>query len=234
MILESVVLDVIAGQEGEFEQAFAKASPRIASAKGYLGHAIRRCVERPSRYLLAVKWRTLEDHTVGFRASPQYQEWKRLLHHFYDPFPVVEHFVALPSAVTPPAGPVKPSEHEGGCHCGRVRFRVRGDLSHVTECNCSICVKKGYLHVIVPRDQFELLSGEDALTTYRFNTGVAAHRFCEDCGVQSFYVPRSDPDKIDVNARCLDGIDSSKLKVAPFDGSHREQAMTEPIPRRDG
>ncbi len=115
--------------------------------------------------------------------------------------------------------------HEGGCHCGRVRFRVQDDLSQVTECNCSICGKKGFLHLIVPRERFELLSGQDDLSTYRFNTGVAQHRFCRTCGIHSFYVPRSDPDKIDVNARCLDGVEPGKLKVIRFDGQNWEDAM---------
>ena len=96
---------------------------------------------------------------------------------------------------------------EGGCHCGRVRFRVTADLSRVTYCNCSMCSKKGFLHLIVQPEEFELLSGKDALTTYRFNTGVAQHTFCSTCGIHPFYVPRSDPDKIDVNVRCLDGVD---------------------------
>jgi hypothetical protein len=125
--------------------------------------------------------------------------------------------------------------YEGGCHCGRVRFRVRDDLSRVTECNCSICAKKGVLHLIVPRDRFELLSGEEELTTYRFNTGVAEHLFCRTCGIHSFYVPRSDPDKIDVNVRCLDpgAVDVASLAVQPFDGRHWEQAMQGRVPWRD-
>ena len=97
--------------------------------------------------------------------------------------------------------------YEGGCHCGRVRFRVTADLARVSECNCSICTKKGTLHAIVPTSAFELISGEQDLSTYQFNTRVAKHLFCRHCGVQSFYVPRSDPDKIDVNVRCLDGVD---------------------------
>jgi hypothetical protein len=117
--------------------------------------------------------------------------------------------------------------YEGGCHCGKVRFRVTDDLSNISECNCSMCSKKGQLHLIVPRDRFELLSGEAELTTYRFNTGVAQHMFCRTCGVHGFYVPRSDPDKIDVNARCLDGVDASKLKVVRFDGRNWEQAYAD-------
>ena len=122
--------------------------------------------------------------------------------------------------------------YAGGCHCGRVRFRVTGDLARVTECNCSICAKKGFLHLIVPPAQFEILSGADALTTYRFNTGTARHTFCATCGIHPFYVPRSDPDKIDVNVRCLDGVDLSALKVLPFDGRNWEHSMTERVPWR--
>jgi heme-degrading monooxygenase HmoA len=92
MILEVATLDVIPGQELAFESAFATASEIIASIDGYLSYELQRCVENPSRYLLLVRWQTLEDHTVGFRGSPRYQEWKKLLHHFYDPFPTVEHF----------------------------------------------------------------------------------------------------------------------------------------------
>ncbi len=92
MILEAVFLPVIADREAEFEAAFRQASPIIASMPGYMGHELQRCIETPGKYLLLVRWETLEDHTVGFRQSPQYQDWKRLLHHFYDPFPTVEHF----------------------------------------------------------------------------------------------------------------------------------------------
>jgi hypothetical protein len=124
----------------------------------------------------------------------------------------------------------KPPAHEGGCHCGRVRFRVYGDLSHITECNCSICAKKGFLHLIVPRDRFELLSGEHDLSTYRFNTGVAQHHFCRTCGIHGFYVPRSDPEKIDVNVRCLEGVDLASLRIIPFDGRNWERAFAERTP----
>ena len=95
MILEVAVLDVKPGQTAAFETAFAKASPIIARSAGYRGHELQRCVEQPNRYLLLVKWERLEDHTVGFRQSADYQEWKRLLHHFYDPFPEVEHYREL-------------------------------------------------------------------------------------------------------------------------------------------
>jgi len=92
MILEVVILNIIPGQEKEFEAAFAKASPIIASMNGYLWHQLQHCVEAENRYLLLVQWKTLEAHTVGFRGSPEYQEWRKLLHHFYDPFPVVQHY----------------------------------------------------------------------------------------------------------------------------------------------
>ena len=120
----------------------------------------------------------------------------------------------------------------GGCHCGRVHFRVTADLDRVTECNCSICAKKGFLHLIVPPEQFELISGKDDLADYRFNTRTARHLFCKTCGVHSFYVPRSDPDKIDVNVRCLDGIDLDAVSVKSFDGRNWEAAMQQHVPWR--
>ena len=91
-VLEHAVLDVTPGREAEFELAFAEARRCIASASGFRWLRLARCVERPNRYLLLVGWRTLEDHTAGFRGSPAYEEWRRLLHHFYEPFPTVEHF----------------------------------------------------------------------------------------------------------------------------------------------
>ena len=121
---------------------------------------------------------------------------------------------------------------EGGCHCGRVRFRVTASLDRVTECNCSICAKKGFLHLIVPPAQFELLSGRDDLSTYEFNTGTAKHTFCRHCGIHPFYVPRSDPDKIDVNVRCLDGVDLAGLSPRSFDGRNWEAAMQQHVPWR--
>jgi hypothetical protein len=122
--------------------------------------------------------------------------------------------------------------YEGGCHCGRVRFRVTADLSGVADCNCSVCAKKGFLHLIVAPGQFELLSGEDALSTYQFNTGTAKHTFCRHCGIHPFYVPRSDPDKIDVNVRCLDDFDLTAITVLPFDGRNWEDAMDGQVPWR--
>jgi hypothetical protein len=125
-----------------------------------------------------------------------------------------------------------PRTMAGGCHCGRVRFRVTADLDSVTICNCSICTKKGILHLIVARENFELLKGGEDLATYTFNTGVAKHTFCRHCGIHPFYVPRSDPDKIDVNARCLDNVDLSALKPKYFDGKHWEQAIEGKVPWR--
>jgi heme-degrading monooxygenase HmoA len=95
MILEVAILDVIPNQEKDFEIAFAKASKNISSMVGYRSHQLQRCLEKQNRYILLVHWETLEAHTVGFRGSEQYQEWKRLLHHFYDPFPIVEHYELL-------------------------------------------------------------------------------------------------------------------------------------------
>jgi heme-degrading monooxygenase HmoA len=98
MILEVAVLNVRPGSEAAFEAAFEQASPIIASMQGFISHQLQRCIEVPHRYILLVNWQTLEDHTVGFRESPQYQDWKRLLHHFYDPFPTVEHYALVRSS----------------------------------------------------------------------------------------------------------------------------------------
>jgi hypothetical protein len=115
--------------------------------------------------------------------------------------------------------------HSGGCHCGRVRFEVTAPARiEVADCNCSICCKSGYLHLIVPADRFKLVSGADALTTYTFGTHSAKHLFCSTCGVKSFYVPRSHPDGISVNARCIDGGSIESMSVAAFDGRHWEEA----------
>jgi len=118
--------------------------------------------------------------------------------------------------------------YEGGCHCGRVRFRIRTDLekSTVGECNCSICTKKGILHIGVTPEQFEMLSGSDDLTIYQFNTGVARHTFCRHCGMHPFYVPRSDPENYSVNARCLDDFDPIEMRPRRFfDGRNWEEAF---------
>jgi len=114
--------------------------------------------------------------------------------------------------------------HRGGCHCGRIAFRVSGEIEAAEICNCSICHMKGYVHWYVPRDRFELLTPEGSYSTYRFNTGVARHHFCPVCGVAPFYIPRSDPDKIDVNLRCVEGVDIASIPLTTFDGIHWEEA----------
>jgi hypothetical protein len=114
--------------------------------------------------------------------------------------------------------------HGGGCHCGAVRFEVLAPSTlDVLDCNCSICTKSGYLHLIVPRERFELLAGADQLSDYRFNTGTARHLFCAICGVKSFYVPRSLPEGYSVNARCLDPGTVDFMRISPCDGQHWEQ-----------
>jgi hypothetical protein len=117
------------------------------------------------------------------------------------------------------------AEYTGSCHCGKVRFRVRGNLADAVVCNCSVCDKKGFVHLIVEPSAFTLESGEGELSTYRFNTGVAVHRFCRTCGIHPFYTPRSDPDKIDVNVRCLDGVDLRALRPELFDGRNWETSI---------
>ena len=118
--------------------------------------------------------------------------------------------------------------HSGGCHCGAVRFEVNAPAEiEAQECNCSMCSKLGYLHLIVAREDLRLLRGEDALSTYTFNTGVARHLFCRVCGIESFYVPRSHPEGYSVNVRCLDAGSVEKLTIEPFDGLHWEEAMGE-------
>ncbi len=116
--------------------------------------------------------------------------------------------------------------HSGGCHCGRVRFDVEAPARlSVLDCNCSMCAKTGYLHLIVPKANFRLLQGGEHLTTYMFNTGVAKHLFCSVCGIKSFYVPRSHPDSYSVNARCLDNVSIEAMTIEPFDGREWERAQ---------
>jgi hypothetical protein len=114
--------------------------------------------------------------------------------------------------------------HSGGCHCGRVRFEVVAPaVIEATDCNCSICRMTGHLHLHVSKKDFRVLQGEDALTTYTFNTGVAQHYFCSVCGVKSFYIPRSHPHGVSVNVHCLDPHTVEKVTVTPFDGKNWEQ-----------
>ena len=114
--------------------------------------------------------------------------------------------------------------YAGQCHCGAVKFEMTSDLAGLGDCNCSMCSKKGFLHLIVAPAKFQLLSGADHLATYTFNTGTAKHTFCRTCGIHGFYVPRSHPDRIDVNVRCLDDVDLGSLHITPFDGRHWEAA----------
>lgn len=102
MVLETAVLDVRPGKSADFEEAFAKAQLLVAQIPGYQRHELRRCLEKDDRYLLLIWWDTLESHTVGFRGSPQYEEWRRLLHHYYDPFPTVEHYERVEQSCAPP------------------------------------------------------------------------------------------------------------------------------------
>ncbi|GBF57972.1 hypothetical protein PbB2_01643 [Candidatus Phycosocius bacilliformis] len=111
----------------------------------------------------------------------------------------------------------------GSCHCGDVRFEVLcADTAEVEACNCSMCARTGFVHLIVPQDHFRLLAGAECLTSYRFNTGVANHTFCSRCGVKPFYTPRSNPDGISVNANCFDPGKAPDLTIVPFDGQNWE------------
>jgi hypothetical protein len=115
--------------------------------------------------------------------------------------------------------------HRGGCHCGAVRFEVRAPARLLVQrCNCSMCAKTGFEHLIVPAADFKLLSGQDQLSTYTFNTGVAKHLFCRVCGVKSFYVPRSNPDGFSVNLRCVDAGTIQDVVYENFDGQNWEKA----------
>lgn len=117
--------------------------------------------------------------------------------------------------------------YRGSCHCGRVTFEVDAPADlEVTECNCSMCAKAGYLHLIVEKSRFRLLKGREALTSYRFNTMVAEHLFCSTCGIKAFYVPRSHPDGYSVNVRCLDPKTIRSIKVHPFNGHDWEGSIS--------
>ena len=124
--------------------------------------------------------------------------------------------------------------HKGGCHCGKVRFVVTAPADiEVTNCNCSICRMTGYLHLIVSKNEFDLVSGKDDIETYNFNTGVAQHYFCRHCGIKSYYVPRSHPNGVSVNANCLDIDTIASLTVTEFDGAHWEENIHELSPISD-
>jgi hypothetical protein len=111
----------------------------------------------------------------------------------------------------------------GGCHCGSVRFEVRVRELVALDCNCSICTKKGFLHVIVAQHELELLTKPDALATYTFGTHTAKHHFCKACGIHAFYRPRSHPEHWDVNARALDDDAWTRFRIEPFDGQNWEE-----------
>jgi hypothetical protein len=124
----------------------------------------------------------------------------------------------------------------GGCHCRAVRFEAAVPRRmEALDCNCSICRSTGFLHLIVPHGDFRLLSGGDALTSYRFGTGAAEHLFCSICGVKSFYQPRSHPDSWSVNVNALDDDEPAlEIQVTPFDGRNWEQAITRVAGAGDG
>lgn len=114
-------------------------------------------------------------------------------------------------------------KYRGSCHCQAIQFEVDAPAHiEVEDCNCSICNKVGFLHLIVPLSAFTLLKGGESLSTYTFNTGVAKHTFCKHCGIKPFYTPRSNPDGIDINVRCLDTQPES-INIVKFDGQNWEQ-----------
>lgn len=124
--------------------------------------------------------------------------------------------------------------HTGGCHCGSVRYEVDSPARiEATQCNCSICKKSGYLHLIVSQDDFRLLQGDEAIQTYTFNTGAAKHHFCKHCGVKSFYIPRSHPHGVSVNVNCLDEETIESVEIKLFDGRDWEKNVSELSPLSD-
>lgn len=115
--------------------------------------------------------------------------------------------------------------HKGGCHCGAVQFEVRAPARLLVQrCNCSMCARTGFEHLIVAATDFKLLSGRNQISTYTFNTGIAKHLFCKICGIKSFYVPRSNPDGFSVNLRCLDHSTIEHVRFEDFDGQNWEHA----------
>ncbi|HFE47297.1 MAG TPA: GFA family protein [Nannocystis exedens] len=116
--------------------------------------------------------------------------------------------------------------HAGACHCGGLRFDVEAPAEiEVLSCNCSICTRTGYLHLVVEREHFHLREGAELLTEYRFGSGLARHYFCQICGIKAFYVPRSKPDGYSVNLRCIDRLAFSRVVVVDFDGRDWEAAF---------
>lgn len=131
-------------------------------------------------------------------------------------------------AGTPAAEMAAAVETEGGCHCGAVRFRFTVPSCEVElhDCNCSMCSRSGYLHLIVPHADFELLTPRGAMTSYRFGTGAAEHLFCTNCGVKAFYQPRSHADSWSVNWRCVDEGHGLTERIIAFDGRDWEAARS--------
>lgn len=114
-------------------------------------------------------------------------------------------------------------KYKGSCHCGNIYFEIEApEELEANRCNCSICSKSGFLHLILPLSKFKLLSGQESISTYTFNTGVAKHTFCSKCGVKPFYTPRSNPDGIDINVNCLD-TKPRAITIVEFDGQNWEQ-----------
>lgn len=115
-------------------------------------------------------------------------------------------------------------KHLANCHCGKIQIEVDAPADlEIQDCNCSMCTRTGFLHLIVPASRFRLLQGHDDLSCYTFNTGVARHYFCKHCGCKPFYVPRSNPDGFSVNLRCIDRSTVASVQITPFDGQNWEQ-----------
>ncbi|HXU94783.1 MAG TPA: GFA family protein [Gallionella sp.] len=117
--------------------------------------------------------------------------------------------------------------YQGGCHCGQVRFEIETDLVKATECNCSICTKKGVLHHRVPPERFKLLAGQEALSLYQAGKKIAKHWFCRHCGIHAFSNPRAAPEQFSINIRCLDDFHRVKsgIEIVQFDGQNWEEAV---------
>jgi hypothetical protein len=134
----------------------------------------------------------------------------------------------IPSQLSREVAAMTMREATGGCHCGKVHFKVRfADPPELLDCNCSICAKTGFLHLIADAADFTLLRGAEVLSDYRWGSGTARHLFCSVCGIKSFYVPRSHPDGYSVNWRALDGVDDVVPVIRAYDGRHWEKARSE-------
>ncbi len=177
---------------------------------------------------LEAEHRRLAALGVAFPQPPARQPWGGFLALLADPDGNLFYLDEVSAAHPEEAGVGPLVVHRGGCHCGAVRFEVDAPAAiEVHACNCSICRALGYLHLIVPKSRFRLLSGRERLTSYRFHTGTAQHLFCSACGVKSFYAPRSHPDGWSVNARCLDPGSVARVVERPFDGASWEAHAAE-------